>query len=88
MIENNKCKNLVICGTNLGSTVNRFILNILNIPIKLNSIILGILISDGHLFKKKKIIHYSHLNKLLIDSIYFDLFLINFLNFVRVILQE
>jgi hypothetical protein len=48
MIENNKCKNLVIYGSNLGSTVNfnyynRFIRNIINIPINLNSIILGII---------------------------------------------
>ena len=58
MIENNKCKILVICGSNLGSTVNfiyynRFLRNILNIPINLNSIILGIILSDGHLFKNK-----------------------------------
>jgi hypothetical protein len=80
MIENNKCKNLVIYGSNLGSTVNfiyynRFIpllwlkqalqllpeakkrgrqeRNIINIPINLNSIILGIILSDGHIFKNK-----------------------------------
>ena len=58
MIENNKCTHLVICGSNLGSTVNfiyynRFIRNIINIPINLNSIILGIILSDGHLFKNK-----------------------------------
>jgi len=58
MIENNKCTNLVIYGSNLGSTVNfiyynRFIRNIINIPINLNSIILGIILSDGHLFKNK-----------------------------------
>jgi inorganic pyrophosphatase/exopolyphosphatase len=58
MIENNKCKILVIYGSNLGSTVNfiyynRFLRNIINIPINLNSIILGIILSDGHLFKNK-----------------------------------
>jgi len=58
MIEKNKCKNLVIYGSNLGSTVNfiyynRFIRNIINIPINLNSIILGIILSDGYLFKSK-----------------------------------
>jgi len=58
MNENNKCTNLVIYGSNLGSTVNfiyynRFIKNIINIPINLNSIILGIILSDGHLFKNK-----------------------------------
>jgi hypothetical protein len=57
-VENNKCKNLVIYGSNLGSTVNfiyynRFIRNIINIPINLNSIILGIILSDGYLFKNK-----------------------------------
>lgn len=94
MIENNKCKNLVIYGSNLGSTVNfiyynRFIRNIINIPINLNSIILGIVLfyqMDTYL-KTKQIIHYSHLNKLLIDSIIFYLFLINFLIFVWVILD-
>ena len=58
MIENNKCKNLVVYGSNLGSTVNffyynRFIRNIINIPTNLNSIILGIILSDGYLFKNK-----------------------------------
>jgi hypothetical protein len=58
MIENNKCKKLVIYGSNLGSTVNfiyynRFIRNIINIPINLNSNILGIISSDGYLFKNK-----------------------------------
>lgn len=48
----------MISGSNLGSTVNfiyynRFIRNIINIPINLNSIILGIILSDGHLFKNK-----------------------------------
>jgi len=51
-------KNLVKYGSNFGSTVNfvyynRFIRNIINIPINLNSIILGIILSDGHLFKNK-----------------------------------
>ena len=32
---------------------NRFIRNIINIPINLNSIILGIILSDGYLFKNK-----------------------------------
>ena len=58
MIENNKCKNLVVYGSNLGYTFNfvyynRFIRNIINIPINLNSIILGIILSDGYLFKNK-----------------------------------
>jgi hypothetical protein len=73
---------------------NRLIRNIIKITINLNSIILGIILSDGHKLKnknkKKQIIHYSHLNKLLIDSSIlsiFDLFLINFLIFVRVILD-
>ena len=48
----------MIYSSNLGSTVNfiyynRFIRNIINIPINLNSIILGIILSDGHLFKKQ-----------------------------------
>ena len=48
----------MIYGSKLGSTVNfiyfnRFIRNILNIPINLNSILLGIILSDGHLFKNK-----------------------------------
>ena len=48
----------MIYDSNFGSTVNfvyynRFIRNILNIPINLNSIILGIILSDGHLFKNK-----------------------------------
>ena len=58
MAENNQCKSLVVYGSNLGSTVNylyynRFIRSIVNIPSNLNSIILGILLSDGHLFKNK-----------------------------------
>jgi LAGLIDADG DNA endonuclease family/Proton-conducting membrane transporter len=58
LVENNNCKDLVIYGSILSSTVNfiyynRFIRNIINIPINLNSIILGIILSDGHLFKNK-----------------------------------
>ena len=58
MVENRNCKSLVVYGSNLGSTINflyynRFIRNIVNIPTNLNSIILGIILSDGHLFKNK-----------------------------------
>jgi hypothetical protein len=58
MVENNECKSLVVYVSNLGSTINfiyynRFIRNIVNIPTNLNSIILGIILSDGHLFNNK-----------------------------------
>ena len=83
MIENNKSTNLVIYGSNLGSTVNfiyynRFIRNIINIPINLNSIILGIILSDGHLFKNKANNTLFSIKHTIyrIDSIKFYLFLI------------
>jgi hypothetical protein len=55
--ENKECKSLVIYGTNLSSTVNYVYLNkiireMVKIPNNLNSIILGIILSDGHLRKK------------------------------------
>jgi inorganic pyrophosphatase/exopolyphosphatase len=52
--ENKTCKSLVVYGTNLMSTVNLPYYNRIirvEIPKNLNSLILGILLSDGHLFK-------------------------------------
>ena len=56
--ENKKCKELVIYGKNLDSTINyprytSIVRHMENIPFHLNSIIVGILLSDGHLFINK-----------------------------------
>ena len=54
--ENKECKSLVIYGSNLSSTVNyvyfnKIVRQMVKLPTNLNSVILGILLSDGHLFK-------------------------------------
>ena len=56
--ENKKCKDLVIYGKILGSTTNyprytSIVRHMVNIPFHLDSIIVGILLSDGHLFINK-----------------------------------
>jgi hypothetical protein len=56
--ENKNCKDLVIYGKFLESTTNyprytSIVRHMVNIPSHLNSIILGILLSDGHLFINK-----------------------------------
>lgn len=58
LLENKECKSLVIYGSNLSSTVNyvyfnKIVRQMVNIPTNLKSVILGILLSDGHLFKNK-----------------------------------
>jgi hypothetical protein len=55
---NDNCKELVIHGSNLSSTVNyprytKIIRDMVKIPFHLDSMILGILLSDGHLFISK-----------------------------------
>jgi len=54
--ENKKYKSLVVYGSNLSSTVNyvyfnKIVRQMVKIPRNLNSVILGLLLSDGHLFK-------------------------------------
>jgi NADH-ubiquinone oxidoreductase chain 4 len=56
--ENKKCKDLVIHGKILRSTINyprytSIVRHMVNIPFHLDSIIVGILLSDGHLFINK-----------------------------------
>jgi hypothetical protein len=56
--ENKDCKSLVVYGSNLSSTVNytyynRIVRHMVQIPKNLDSLILGIILSDGHLFKNK-----------------------------------
>ena len=54
--ENKECKSLVVYGSNLSSTVNyvyfnKIVRQMVKIPRNLNSVILGLLLSDAHLFK-------------------------------------
>jgi hypothetical protein len=56
--ENRKCKDLVVFGSNLSSTVKyprytSIVRHMIDIPYNLNSILFGILISDGWLFINK-----------------------------------
>ena len=56
--SNNKCRDLVVYGSNFTSTVNyprytTIVRHMVQIPSDLQSIILGILLSDGHLWINK-----------------------------------
>jgi hypothetical protein len=56
--ENRKCKDLVIFHKNLNSTINyprytSIIRHMVKIPFQLEAIIIGIILSDGHLFINK-----------------------------------
>jgi hypothetical protein len=56
--ENKECKSLVIYGSNISSTVNfvhfnRIVRKMVQIPSNLNSLLIGLILSDGFLVKKE-----------------------------------